>query len=271
MANYTLIGVPGSGKTYFGTSKIVQQLKKKYNNKKFLYPLSNYPVKHKKYGSAYRFVPELIYLPIQNCYNVIDEGYQYFGQNKKKNYKLDYEVFFGTVRHNNVDNLIIAHGMTRINSDIRDKSEVFYVVSRIGFPRVIYNRPFFFNIKGYTDLGFVDNPKVQPFEQFYVKFNKSIAQSYDTHYFKKPDFDMNIIPSWDYDSLIEEPNKENILNWINGKIEVNDTLSKSEVNSIKKNDGFVSNDKANKIVKNGEIINWNNEIVEQSSLDFIST
>lgn len=251
MANYTLIGRPGSGKSYFATHQLVKKLKARYENKKDAqFPLSNYPVKHNKYGACYRFMPEMIYFPLQDAYIVTDEGYQYFGQSCKKDYKLDYEVFFGTVRHNNVDNLVIAHGMTRINADIRDKTEIYYVVKKIGLPEVLFPRPFWFRIYGYEDLGFVDNKTIDPFLSFNVLFRKSIADCYNTHFWRKPDFDMSTLPVWDEDSLIE----------------VDENISKGEEININKNNGVLSDKKVNKMLSNDEVVKWDNTVEELDTL-----
>lgn len=260
MVNECLIGVPGAGKTYVATHRLVKQLKRKFENRKHAkFAMSNYPVNHKKYGATFRFTKESMYLPLQNCFIVNDEAYQMFGQNNKKEYKLDAEIFFGTVRHSNVDTLHLAHGMTRINSDIRVKSETLWVVKKVCLP-FPFERPIFFKLYGYADDGFLTNTTIEPYKKYPVLFRKEVASCYDTLFFKKEPFDMSRLPKWTEDSLINEdkPDMSKIINW-----------DKKELDKFYKKKGFLTETEAEKLGRNGEVADWNNNIFEEKELKFI--
>lgn len=274
MTNYCLVGIPGSGKSYFGTQRIVKHLGNWYRaarKKKdpSMYPMCNYPVQHPVYGGAIRWSPELMYYPLQNAYMVIDEAYQYFGQNNKKNYKLDYEVFFGTVRHNNIDIVNIAHGMTRINPDIRIKSEVFYVIEKVCFP--FTGKPFFFKLTGYYDMNFSKNKSVEPISHEILFFKKSVARCYDTRYMRKQPFDMTQLPRWGED-FVNKKSLQDITNWTDDNLkwqrDIKPIMNKYD-NVIDAQEAGVTDitqKECDKRASNGEVCFWDDTVIELKDL-----
>lgn len=283
MTNFCLIGIPGAGKSYFATQRLVKWLKKWYlaeiKNKPVLkYPMSNFPVNHEKYGAPIRWTPELMYYPLQDCYIIVDEAYQYFGQNVKKNYKLDYEVFFGTVRHNNIDIVNIAHGMTRINPDIRVKSEIFYVIEKVLRP--LSSTPLLFKLTGYYDMNFTNIKSIQPISHEIIFFKPSIAKCYDTHYMKKHPFDMNLLPRWNEEE-VNKPNLQDITEWKDSPVgyknsDIPNSIAEETIRKMKYDNPLdasfnskISIKEVNRRAQSGEICFWNDEIKEIKDLKIL--
>lgn len=258
--NAIIIGRTGDGKTYFGVNEACQLLRKRHRGKTNVqYAMSNFPIIHKVYGASYRFSIDMIGMPLQDCFIVNDEAWQSLGQHAKKSYTLDREAFFATIRHSNVGTLNIAHGMTRINKDVRDKSNMFYLVKKVALPSIICERPFWFKIYGYERHDFMDSSTVEPVRRFDILFRKDTAEAYDSRYLRAKPFNMELLPKWHGDKELADI-EDTILH---------DALTKNEQKDIK-DTGYISAKRVNKNLNGGEVTDWSNKMTEQDMIDFIA-
>lgn len=183
---YIIWAPPRKGKTYYATwwaVKVLKNIAKGKGNKKHVF--SNYPIYHKKWGSSLYLNRDTINYEMTDSLIIYDEAYQNFNSRDYHNFSKKEHAFFATNGHDNNDIIVIAHGINRIDSVIREMVDTFFFVKKYGIPFV--ERPLFFNIEGYIDLIDISQRyrRNTVYSSFWMRFNKDVAESYNTHYFRK--------------------------------------------------------------------------------------
>lgn len=204
---YIIWAPPRKGKTYYATWIAIRALKNIYKgkgNKRKVF--SNYPIYHKKWGSSLYLDRDTLKYDITDSVIIFDEAYRDFNSRTFFKFTKAEHTFFATNGHDNNDIYLIAHGIGRVDSVIREMVDTFFFVKKYGIPFV--ERPLFFNIEGYIDL--IDiaqrHRRNTVYSSFWLRFNKDVAESYNTHFFRKPDNpDVDFI-TWERmnDDMIEE-------------------------------------------------------------------
>lgn len=200
--------IPGGGKSYYATYLILKELLRKNARKVF----SNYPVilkvkpfiikrifnfLHRKINkkvqplqdkiySSYIWDNNYIYSGITDAAIFLDEAYRDFSSKESPKFTKDKHTFFATNRHNDLDIYFIAQHPARIEVIIREMTNIFYFIQPFFNP--ITKNPLWFTISGYlseeefklrnlkTDMRF-------SFDRIF--FNKKVANSYDSKYYRK--------------------------------------------------------------------------------------
>ena len=208
---YIIWAPPRKGKTYYATWMAVRALKriaKGKGNKRNVF--SNYPIYHKKWGSTLYLNRDTLNYDITDSLIIFDEAYRDFNSRTFYKFTKKEHTFFATNGHDNNDIILIAHGINRVDSVIREMVDTYFFVKKYGLP--FMDRPLLFNIEGYIDL--VDiaqrHRRNTAHSSFWLRFSKDVAKAYDTHFFRKPDNpDIEFI-SWEKinDDMIEEYDKK---------------------------------------------------------------
>lgn len=207
---YIIWAPPRKGKTYYATHWAVQTLKriaKKRGNKKHVF--SNYPIYHKKWGSSLYLDRETLNYDITDSLIIFDEAYRDFNSRTFYKFTKKEHTFFATNGHDNNDIILIAHGINRVDSVIREMVDTYFFVKKFGIPFI--DKPLFFNIEGYIDLQDISQRyrRNTVYSSFWLKFKKDIAEAYDTHFFRKPDNPDIEFVTWEKlnNDMIEEQDK----------------------------------------------------------------
>lgn len=148
-------------------------------------------IKNKVY-STYKWEHKYIEAGLLDCCIIIDEGYLEFNCHDKL--PVIEHTFFATSGHNNNDIYVIAQNYSRINVAIRELANYFIYVYKFSNPFSIRNKtgrkqltPLLFTVETYIkeeDFRIRNiNPKVI-WEKKRVWFKKSIANAYDTQYYR---------------------------------------------------------------------------------------
>jgi uncharacterized protein YqkB len=194
---YIIWAPPRKGKTYFATNIAINALKKiskKRGSKNKVF--SNYPIFHKKYGSTLFWDKDTYQYNITDSLIIIDEAYRDYNARKYHKFSNEEHTFFATNGHSNNDIFLIAHGIHRLDSVIREMVDQFYFVKKYGIPFV--EKPLFFIIEGYLDEIDIANRyrRDAVYSKQWLWFKKSVAECYDTHYFKNQEEEDFIYESW---------------------------------------------------------------------------
>ena len=240
---YIIWGIPGGGKSYYGTYIAIKEMMKRKTNKRVF---SNYPIQlqissgiiqkiiniipiikieNKKIifvkkpplqpivHSTYIWEDRYIYSGITNAVIILDEAYRDFSSKESYDFKKDKHTFFATNRHNDLDIYIIAQHPDRIEVIIREMCNIFYYIFKWKNP--ITGKPLWFDISGYLsqeDFKLRNLKTDMRFSHERIWFRKQIAEAYDTKFFRKePKIE---IKRWDeinipdYFKLKEEIKKE---------------------------------------------------------------
>lgn len=208
---YIIWAPPRKGKTYYATwwaTQILKKIAKGKGNKKHVF--SNYPIYHKKWGSSLYLDRDTLNYDITDSLIIFDEAYRDFNSRTFYKFTKKEHTFFATNGHDNNDIVLIAHGINRVDSVIREMVDTYFFVKKYGIP--FKDKPIVFNIEGYIDL--IDiaqrHRRNTAHSSFWLRFDKKIAKAYDTHFFRKPDNpDIEFI-SWEKlnDDMIEEHDKK---------------------------------------------------------------
>lgn len=203
---YIIWAAPRKGKTYYATYIAINALKniqKKKGNKNKVF--SNYPIFHKKYGSTLYLDRESLQYDITDSIIIFDEAYRDFNARTFFKFTKAEHTFFATNGHDNNDIYLIAHGINRIDTVIREMVDTYYFVKKYGIP--FMDKPLLFNIEGYIDLQDIAqrHRRNSVYSSFWLRFSKEVAESYNTHYFRKPDKKIDFL-TWQKmnDDMIEE-------------------------------------------------------------------
>jgi len=220
---YIIWAIPGGGKSYFGTHIALKEMLKRkprkvfsnypiiYRRKPFilkrlfnLIPIININIKEKTIKttkkeplqddvfSTYVWEDKYIYSGLSNCVIIFDEAYRDFSSKESPKFSKDKHTFFATNRHNELDIYVLAQHPARIEVIIREMTNIFYFVTKWINP--VTQNPLWFTVEGYlseedfkirrlkTDMRFSKNR---------ILFRSKVANSYDTHYFRK---DVSVSP-----------------------------------------------------------------------------
>lgn len=195
---YIIWAPPRKGKTYYATWWAVRALKRIYKgkgNKRKVF--SNYPIYHKKYGSTLYLDRNTLNYDITDSLIIFDEAYRDFNARTFHKFTKKEHTFFATNGHDNNDIILIAHGIGRIDSVIREMVDTYFFVKKYGLP--FSEKPIVFNIEGYIDL--IDIAQRHRhntvYSSFWLRFSKEIGEAYDTHFFRKPDNPDIDFKSWE--------------------------------------------------------------------------
>ena len=204
---YIIWAPPRKGKTYYATWLAIRALKnihKGKGNKRKVF--SNYPIYHKKWGSSLYLDRDTLKYDITDSVIIFDEAYRDFNSRTFFKFTKAEHTFFATNGHDNNDIYLIAHGIGRVDSVIREMVDTFFFIKKYGIPFV--ERPLFFNIEGYIDL--IDiaqrHRRNTVYSSFWLRFSKDVAESYNTHFFRKPDNPEVDFITWERmnDDMIQE-------------------------------------------------------------------
>jgi len=136
--------------------------------------------------STYVWEDKYIYSGLSNCVIIFDEAYRDFSSKESPKFSKDKHTFFATNRHNELDIYVLAQHPARIEVIIREMTNIFYFVTKWINP--VTQNPLWFTVEGYlseedfkirrlkTDMRFSKNR---------ILFRSKVANSYDTHYFRK--------------------------------------------------------------------------------------
>ena len=198
---YIIWAPPRKGKTYYATwwaLRVLKAIKKHKGNKKRVF--SNYPIYSSKWGSSLYLDRDTIQYDITDSLLIYDEAYRDFNSRKFYEFSKREHTFFATNGHDNNDIVLIAHGINRLDSVIREMVDTYFFVKKYGLP--FSDKPILFNIEGYIDLQDIAQRyrRNTVYSSFWLRFSKEVGKAYDTHFFRKPDnpniefiswFDMN--------------------------------------------------------------------------------
>lgn len=166
----------------------------------FITTKPQYTQKYKnKMYSTYKWEHSYTNAGLNDCCIIIDEGYLEFNCHEKL--PIEEHTFFATSGHNNNDIYIIAQNYSRINIAIRELANYFIYVYKFSNPFSVQSKtgrrqltPLFFTVETYIreeDFKMRNiNPKVI-WERKRVLFNKNVAKSYDTQYYKLDEKEIN--------------------------------------------------------------------------------
>lgn len=196
---YIIWAPPRKGKTYYATYRAVHVLKNIYHkkgNKKKVF--SNYPIYHKKYGSTLFLDRNTLNYDITDSLIIFDEAYRDFNSRTFYKFTKKEHTFFATNGHDNNDIFLIAHGINRVDTVIREMVDTYFFVKKYSIP--FMERPLFFNVEGYIDLIDIGqrHRRNTVYSSFWLRFQKEIADAYDTHFFRKPDNPDTKFLSWEF-------------------------------------------------------------------------
>jgi len=226
MTNKFYFAPPREGKTYVVVAEAIEQLKKG----KQVY--SNFPIITPTGLQSKVWKPEFIYENIQNALVIIDEAQADFDSQVHKSLNEDEDAFFATSGHNGLEIRIISQNLTRVTKAIRDRCNEFVFVQKgkiiIPFLRDRegkWGRPLYFTTTSYLTLEDLESHSE---ERIYLKsrvlFRNFIAESYDTHYFKRPG-DPFSPPYW-YDYLkVLKADTSKVDNWFQKPLTFSQKLS----------------------------------------------
>lgn len=187
MTNIFYFAPPREGKTYVVVAEAIDYIKKG----KQVY--SNFPIitPDGKMSKVWR--SEFIYENIQNALVIIDEAQHDFDSQTHKSLDEDEDAFFATSGHNGIEVRIISQNLTRVTKAIRDRMNMFVFVQKgIGIPffrdrEGRWGRPLYFKKTSYLTLEDLEShDKEREYLVERIFYNAYIANSYDTHYFKRP-------------------------------------------------------------------------------------
>lgn len=188
MTNKFYFAPPREGKSYVVVHEGVYDYLKKG---KTVY--SNFPIVTPDGLSSRVWLPEYIYENIQNALVIIDEAQQQFDSQTHKSLDGDEDAFFATSGHNGLEVRIISQNLTRVTKAVRDRCNEFIFVQKgkiiNPFRRDREGKlglPLYFTTKSYLTLEDLESHSE---ERIYLKsriwYSKYIANSYNTHYFKR--------------------------------------------------------------------------------------
>ena len=183
----------GKGKSYCATDWAVNVLKDISKGRGTIKRVfSNYPIIHNKYGSTLFWNKQTIQYPVRNALIVIDESFKDYSSRNYRGFTTEEHLFFAINRHNNLDIVFIVQGVPRLDTILREMITEFLFVKKYSIP--FTNRPLFFKIEGFEDETAIANRyrNNTMHSTSWVRFKKSVGNSYDTHFYgnndEAPDF-----------------------------------------------------------------------------------
>lgn len=187
MTNKFFFAPPGQGKSIIVTGMAVDRL----DHKKSV--ASNYPIvtPDKVPKSSRLWEHSYIYKPIFDTLIIIDEAQQEFDSTVKKTLDPDEDTFFATTGQNGNDVLIISQGITRVTAAVRQRMNEWHKVRKVlDIPfirdaRGKFGYPLLFHVTVWESLeDMQSNNKERIYYSYFVWFNKRVAMSYNTTFFR---------------------------------------------------------------------------------------
>jgi hypothetical protein len=160
-------------------------------NKKVLRFVKRQPLEDKIY-STYIWEDKYIYTGLSNSVIILDEAYRDFSSKESPKFSKDKHTFFATNRHNELDIYVIAQHPARIEVIIREMTNIFYFVTKWRNP--ITQKPLWFDVAGYLSEEDFKLRRLKTDMRFSLNhywFRDTVANAYDTHYFRK---DVSVSP-----------------------------------------------------------------------------
>jgi hypothetical protein len=184
--------------------RLARNARQRKNNPKFVGEVfSNYPIYSKKYGYTkslslttdqqqfYGLPEDFEKWPIFDSLIVIDEAHRRYNSRKYKDFPDWMHDFFAWCGQRGNDIILISHDPGRIDKVAREMVEVFYFTYNIS----ILGFPILFVIEGYRREEDYRKRQNRFSREFYF-FNRKVAKSYDTHYFRNQPETLPHIPDW---------------------------------------------------------------------------
>lgn len=186
---FIISGPPRAGKTYFTTrmiNKLLKEAKKKKDSgKPYRRVFSNFPV-FTPWGSSLIWKPELVNEEIVDSDIFIDEAYQFYNSRNFKNFTTNDHLFFALNGHNSNNIYLIAHSPSRLDTVIREMVNEFIFVKKVSIPFI--NLPLWFRVETFLDELAISQRYITKHACYNVEhylFKKSIANTYNTQFFRK--------------------------------------------------------------------------------------
>jgi hypothetical protein len=196
---YIITGAPRQGKSYWFTREINRLMKKAHQKRKKGKPyrkvFSNFPV-ITPWGATLKWTPNLSRESIYDSDIFIDEAYRDFNSRNYRNFSDDEHSFFALNGQNGNDIYLIAHSHNRLDTVIREMTNIIYYIKKVSIPFV--ELPLWFRVESYLDEMAINQRytnKNAIYGVEHVFFSKKIADTYNTHFFRQ-EGDRIDFPSW---------------------------------------------------------------------------
>lgn len=193
---HILVAPPSGGKSYLITA-IVNEIFNEGTRRVY----SNFPIRTRdgKHCSYY-WEPKLMFENLSGNVLVLDEAHKYFWSRDFKSFDQKDKDWWSTTGHNEVTVYVLTQELARIDCIITDKATMIWDIEKVQIP--ILEIPLYFRVtqwaskEAYTAAfrGMMAKPPIAV--KFYF-FNQSIADMYDTHYFRANFGDPYIGMTWD--------------------------------------------------------------------------
>lgn len=180
---HILVAPPSGGKSYLSTeiaNEIFQEGKRRI--------YSNYPIRTRngKFCS-YVWEPKLMQENLSGQVIILDEAHKYYWSRDFKSFTQADKDWWSTTGHNEVTIYVLTQELARIDVIITDKATMIWDIEKIQVP--ILEIPICFRVtqwpsKEAYQAGIKGMMAKPPIAIKYYFFNQSIADMYDTHYFR---------------------------------------------------------------------------------------
>ncbi len=222
------------GKTLTTTEWILKRMEE-YHEKKLTDPefvgrvITNYPVHHPKLGytdvarvyTKTKVVNPLLgftndktksicHIPVNDSLIVFDEAHRLFDSRKWQDFDDRVRDFFVWAGQNGNDVILITPHPNRIETIVRELCETFFYVKKIAIPLLDY--PLMFIVEGY-EIEEDFRKSEMAISREYTRFKKSVANSYNTHFFREEVSEMPDYDNWADVIGVERPTRKKTLRW----------------------------------------------------------
>lgn len=180
---HILVAPPSGGKSYMATlisREIFMEGKRRiYSN----YPIRTRDGKH----CSYVWEPSLMHENLSGHVIILDEAHKYYWSRDFKSFTQADKDWWSTTGHNEVTVYVLTQELARIDCIITDKATMIWDIEKIQIP--ILEIPICFRVTQWpskeaysaASKGMLAKP---PIAVKYMFFNQSVADMYDTHFFK---------------------------------------------------------------------------------------
>lgn len=180
---HILVAPPSGGKSYIVT-EIIDEIFRE--GKRRVY--TNFPVRTRNgKHCSYYWEPKLMHENLSGQVIVLDEAHKYYWSRDFKNFTQFDKDWWSTTGHNEVTVYVLTQELSRIDVIITDKATMIWDIEKIMIP--ILEIPICFKVtqwpsKEAYQAGIKGLMAKPPIAVKYIFFKQSIADMYDTHYFK---------------------------------------------------------------------------------------
>lgn len=192
---HILVAPPSGGKSYIATEickEIFQEGRRRiYSN----YPIRTRDGKH----CSYVWEPALMHENLSGQVIVLDEAHKYYWSRDFRNFTQEDKDWWSTTGHNEVTVYVLTQELARIDCIITDKATMIWDIEKIQLP--ILEVVICFKItqwpsKEAYQAGIKGMMAKPPIAIKYIFFKQSVADMYDTHFFKSNFGDPYIGKTW---------------------------------------------------------------------------